>query len=257
MCIDHGTVTGTPAKAPTNPDPKPAPADAHHAKRVALSEPAGTLVTPQTTSPTPAPARPPTFFLSPGQRSAEQTPTVNAALAPAANPFEFANTASPRQPARVAPAPADDSARQQLVAETLANLAKLGYTGIGEDDLGKLNPPDIYEEELQVMAEVRAYFQVAYKVCLPVLHCAGRSCPREQRVIDYIPLSIDHHFLYAFVKQLQQLLFERLGLGTARSAERCNEYVAEEPTIVATRDELLTKKKRLENVQRALFNFGM
>ena len=48
--------------------------------------------------------------------------------------------------------------------ETLANLAKLGYIGLQEEDFGKLNPPDIYEEELEVMAEVRAYFQVAYKV---------------------------------------------------------------------------------------------
>ena len=50
--------------------------------------------------------------------------------------------------------------------ETLANLAKLGYAGLTEVDLGKLNPPDLYEEELEVMAEVRAYFQVAYKVRL-------------------------------------------------------------------------------------------
>ena len=79
----------------------------------------------------------------------------------------------------------------------------------------------------------------------------------EQRVIDYIPLSIDHHFLYAFAKQLQQQLFERLGLGTTRSAQQCSDYIAEDPNIVAMRDELLTKKRRLENVQRALFNFGL
>ncbi|KAI0706855.1 P-loop containing nucleoside triphosphate hydrolase protein [Cerioporus squamosus] len=209
-----GSVAGTAAKAPTNPDPK---GDAHSAK---------------------LPVQP----FSPGQRSAEQNhdaQTVNAPLAPVTNAFTFA-TPSPLRPPVIAPAPVDDTARQQLVTETLANLAKLGYTGIQEDDLGKLNPPDIYEAELEVMAEVRAYFQVAYK-----------------RVIDYIPLSIDHHFLYAFVKQLQQLLFERLGLGTARSAERCAEYIAEEPNMVASRDELLTKKKRLENVQRALFNFGL
>ncbi|KAH9909434.1 Dynamin central region-domain-containing protein [Fomitopsis serialis] len=45
-----------------------------------------------------------------------------------------------------------------------APAGKLGYVGLTADDLGKLNPPDEYEEELSVMAEVRAYFQVSYKV---------------------------------------------------------------------------------------------
>ena len=47
----------------------------------------------------------------------------------------------------------------------LAALAEIGYPGLTPDDLGKLNPPDEYESELQVMAEVRGYFQVSYKAC--------------------------------------------------------------------------------------------
>ncbi|EJF61472.1 hypothetical protein DICSQDRAFT_161582 [Dichomitus squalens LYAD-421 SS1] len=154
----------------------------------------------------------------------------------AAHTFSFlpAATTRPAAPSM------DGNEKQTLIRETLANLTKLGYHGLGEVDLGKLNPPDIYEEELQVMAEVRAYFQVAYK-----------------RVIDYIPLSIDHHFLYAFSVEVQRLLFERLGLGTVDAARRCSSYIAEDPTIVSTRDELTAKKKRLESVQRALFNFGL
>jgi hypothetical protein len=46
----------------------------------------------------------------------------------------------------------------------LAHLAKLGFAGLTEDDLGKLRPTDEYENELRVMAEVRAYWHVAYKV---------------------------------------------------------------------------------------------
>ena len=49
------------------------------------------------------------------------------------------------------------------VPEALAALARLGFT-VKEEDLGKLNPPDEFQEELEVMAEVRAYFKVAYKV---------------------------------------------------------------------------------------------
>jgi hypothetical protein len=43
-------------------------------------------------------------------------------------------------------------------------LAEWGFTGLTIADLGKLNPPDEFETELRIMAEVRGYFQVAYKV---------------------------------------------------------------------------------------------
>ena len=45
----------------------------------------------------------------------------------------------------------------------LAMLAERGFTGLTIADLGKLNPPDELETELRIMAEVRGYFQVAYK----------------------------------------------------------------------------------------------
>ena len=58
----------------------------------------------------------------------------------------------------------DDAARRDALTSVLAGLAQLGYAGITEADLGKLAHPDTYEDELAVMAEVRAYFQVSYKV---------------------------------------------------------------------------------------------
>lgn len=57
------------------------------------------------------------------------------------------------------------STKSEKINTVLAGLASIGYTGLTEEDLGKLNPPDEYETELQVMAEVRGYFQVSYKVC--------------------------------------------------------------------------------------------
>ncbi|OSD00790.1 hypothetical protein PYCCODRAFT_1393152 [Trametes coccinea BRFM310] len=121
----------------------------------------------------------------------------------------------------------------------LAELVKLGYQ-VSEEDLGKLNKPDEYEEELEVMAEVRAYFQVSYK-----------------RIIDYVPLSIDLHLLYALAENLQGVLIEKLGLGSAKADARCAAYIAEDPHVVALRTELMAKKAKLESVQRALFNFGL
>ncbi|KAI1791422.1 P-loop containing nucleoside triphosphate hydrolase protein [Ganoderma leucocontextum] len=129
--------------------------------------------------------------------------------------------------------------RGEIVSDALSMLTKLGYA-VKEEDLSKLNPPDEYEEELELMAEVRAYFQVAYK-----------------RIIDYIPLSIDQHFLYAFSQALQAVLFDKLGLGSPNSETRCAAYIAEEPGVVALRSELLSKKKQLESLQAALYNFGL
>lgn len=43
-------------------------------------------------------------------------------------------------------------------------LRALGFKLDGPADLERLREPDPYEEELIVAAEVRAYFQIAYKV---------------------------------------------------------------------------------------------
>jgi len=50
----------------------------------------------------------------------------------------------------------------------LAALAERGLVGLTIEDLGKLNPPDEFETELRIMAEVRGYFQVAFKVRIEV-----------------------------------------------------------------------------------------
>lgn len=46
----------------------------------------------------------------------------------------------------------------------LGALKDLGFANLNESDLTRLTPVDPFEEELVVMADVRAYFQVAYKV---------------------------------------------------------------------------------------------
>ena len=46
----------------------------------------------------------------------------------------------------------------------IASLAACGITGIGKEDLKKLTPQDQYDRELDVMAEVRAYYLIAYRV---------------------------------------------------------------------------------------------
>jgi vacuolar protein sorting-associated protein 1 len=80
-------------------------------------------------------------------------------------------------------APASDSSDEEdqevfagikqasLEQSALQSLAKRGYCGIKREDLKRLHPHENFDDELVVMADVRAYFQVAYKVRMnaPVL----------------------------------------------------------------------------------------
>lgn len=58
--------------------------------------------------------------------------------------------------------------------QALANLRSLGFS-VGAKDLHRLHAPDPYEEELIVAAEVRAYFQVAYKVSCTSVRSAAMN----------------------------------------------------------------------------------
>jgi hypothetical protein len=56
-------------------------------------------------------------------------------------------------------------------AKALRALAEAGYANLSIQDLSRLLPPDSREKELIVMADVRAYFHVAYKVSLAYSPC--------------------------------------------------------------------------------------
>ncbi|KAG6862119.1 hypothetical protein C0995_005931 [Termitomyces sp. Mi166 len=127
--------------------------------------------------------------------------------------------------------------RQRYINSALAALAALGYHGITEADFGKMVPPDEYETEIQVMAEVRGYFQITYK-----------------RVIDTIPSLIDLLFVRAIAEDMQPSLITQFSLGTADAKER---YIAENPMMVVKRKELTVRKERLEEVRHALHAFGL
>ena len=45
------------------------------------------------------------------------------------------------------------------IAKVIASLAEIGMGGIRAEDLAKLFPPDKMEPALEIMADVRAYFQ--------------------------------------------------------------------------------------------------
>ncbi|KAG1792765.1 P-loop containing nucleoside triphosphate hydrolase protein [Suillus plorans] len=127
-------------------------------------------------------------------------------------------------------------------SKALRALAEAGYTNLSIPDLARLLPPDSREKELIVMADVRAYYHVAYK-----------------RVIDHIPLTIEHALHHALAEQLSQSLLTSLLTDVASGSnfsERMNELVSEDPSVAQKRASLSTRKQRLSDIRRRLVTFG-
>ncbi|KAI8846380.1 P-loop containing nucleoside triphosphate hydrolase protein [Chytridium lagenaria] len=120
--------------------------------------------------------------------------------------------------------------RQETVNKALAALAEAGYTGLSPKDLARLrdNPED--DEVLHVMAASDAYFRLAFK-----------------RLGDNVPMHVDFHFLTRIGEGLEKELVARLGVLEKDAA-----------AVAAMRRKALQEQRiRLENVWRALHEFGM
>ncbi|KZT31230.1 hypothetical protein SISSUDRAFT_1067945 [Sistotremastrum suecicum HHB10207 ss-3] len=72
-----------------------------------------------------------------------------------------------------------------LASNVLAGLQQLGYGDLTLADLRRLKVSDDYKEELELAADVRGYFDIA-----------------SGRVIDFVPIIINHHYLSEFLDNL-------------------------------------------------------
>lgn len=153
-----------------------------------------------------------------------------------AGPSSFPQNTSLFAPSIPAPGAKRDPTREETENELLSALARLGLGHITLADLSKLDPPDMYEMEMELMAEVRAYFSISYK-----------------RITDYVPLAIDHTFLHAFMSALQTTLISKLRLGT--ETQNCEAYLAEDADVAAERTELEGRMRRLESVREELLRW--
>ncbi|TDL15309.1 P-loop containing nucleoside triphosphate hydrolase protein [Rickenella mellea] len=122
----------------------------------------------------------------------------------------------------------------------LSALSELGYSGLTTNDLARLSPPDSFEDELIVMADVRSYFQAAYK-----------------RIIDHLPLTIEHSLNQAMANSIQMVLVDSLALGSADAHLRLKELVTEESAISARRDALNSKITKLKAILEQFSKFGV
>ncbi|KAG8941757.1 hypothetical protein FRC03_003997 [Tulasnella sp. 419] len=132
----------------------------------------------------------------------------------------------------------NDEEREQKMREALAKLTELGFSASSPEDLEKLSSSNSYEEELTVMAEVRAYWQVAYK-----------------RIIDVLPLSIDEDFICAIAAKTQEMMVTELGLSDTDATEKVRAYIAEDPELAEERNVVNARLKRAEEVWSSLAMF--
>ncbi|KAG8958380.1 hypothetical protein FRC03_009191 [Tulasnella sp. 419] len=120
------------------------------------------------------------------------------------------------------------------VNQILTSLRAIGIQSRNASDLTLLLPKDEMDPAIDIMAEARAYFQVAYK-----------------RFADTVPQQIDSSFLRGFDSSLDiALMYMDL------STETCLEYLQEAPDTVRRRDELQAKKRRLERAREKLQSSG-
>jgi hypothetical protein len=120
---------------------------------------------------------------------------------------------------------------------------------------------DDYAAERRVMADVRAYFQVSYKV--PSAHCVAQYISLwiglplyMQRVIDHVPLTIEQELTQTFASNIHDTLLQKLvGGPEAPTVERMKELLEEDPVMTARRNILQERRDRLVEIKRRLDRF--
>ncbi|KAI6014041.1 P-loop containing nucleoside triphosphate hydrolase protein [Pisolithus microcarpus] len=113
------------------------------------------------------------------------------------------------------------------VNRVLAGLAQLGINS-RVDALPKLLPSDPMQTGLDIMASVRAYFQVSYK-----------------RFVDAVCMSIDHEAVRGVERGLDRALWDGLEVTGPGAEGRCAAMFLEPASTAARRQELTRKIERL------------
>ncbi|XP_006461433.1 hypothetical protein AGABI2DRAFT_185678 [Agaricus bisporus var. bisporus H97] len=121
------------------------------------------------------------------------------------------------------------------VSKVLSGLTEMGFNGIHANDLAKLLRTDNMEPAIEIMADVRAYFQVAYK-----------------RFSDNIPMAIDRELVCGAGRDILPLLWNGLGLNSIEAHRICKELAQENASVANRREELVKKLQRLDEASQQL-----
>ncbi|KAI0045529.1 hypothetical protein FA95DRAFT_1607639 [Auriscalpium vulgare] len=121
--------------------------------------------------------------------------------------------------------------------ELRRSLNTLGLYDFQVHSLAALAPADHMEPALKIMADVRAYFQVAYK-----------------RYVDDVPLAIDQELVRGLREGLEAAISSGIGINKPDGYERCKNFLREPAAIGERRNELEGKKKRLLKAKEELLD---
>jgi hypothetical protein len=102
------------------------------------------------------------------------------------------------------------------------------------------------EEELKIIAKVQAYFQVAYKVSVEFLSLpTSNDDTLLQRIIDYVPLTIEHELNQNFASAIAKTLLSGLFKDSEEGKLDIQGLLKEDPVIERKRQYLNDRRIRL------------
>lgn len=140
------------------------------------------------------------------------------------------------------------------MSNAISHLSQLGFQGLDKQTLLRLLPANVDDAALEIMAEVRAYYQGAFRLSLSRFHESDSRIRFEitvafKRFVDYLPMIIDLELLKNFSRTVQGALLAGLALGDSDAKERCEGLLEEDPDVRQKRDALLNKSKILQRAR--------
>ena len=78
-----------------------------------------------------------------------------------------------------------------------------------------------------------------------------------QRIIDYIPLTIEHSLNQRLADTIQKALLKHINVGSPDSPERLAQLLAEDPAIAARRTKYQSRLRLLHAIDNELRRFGL
>ncbi|TRM70037.1 P-loop containing nucleoside triphosphate hydrolase protein [Schizophyllum amplum] len=141
-------------------------------------------------------------------------------------------------PVATASAPGEE-AQISGISKILEGFAELGMFGIKPEDFPKLLPADQMTPALEIMADVSAYFHVAYK-----------------RFVDNVAKAIDKELVRGIDKEIYSTLMAGLRVSGPEGQRVCSEYAQESSQAAAKREELQNKLNRLTGASEELISLG-
>ena len=150
--------------------------------------------------------------------------------------------------------PSSSSFRDALT-KTLTGLTEMGLQNVSPAALARVLPQDPMEEGIEIMADVRAYFQGWFVV----LHC---PFPLKliilkvayKRFVDMVPMTLDQGLIRGLASGLENALFIGLGVSGPQGFENCRRLLQEPTNIVERREELKKRRDRLNSARRELMD---